>query len=336
MTERNPAVELTHLVNGYQVSQAIHVAVVLGIADHLRDAPRSSGDLAAATGAHPQSLYRLLRALAAVGIFQEDGERRFSLTEMGHCLRSDTANSIAGWASLVGRPYYWQSWGHLLHSVRTGENAFRDLHGSDVWAYRSEHPEESVIFDRAMTALSRGVGGAIIAAYDFGSCGCIVDIGGGQGLLLADLLATRNSLHGILLDLPHVVSRAEALLRNKGVAERCQIVGGNFFEKVPAGGDLYMLKAILHDWGDEDAIRILRVCRRAAKPEGRLLVIERVLGAPNEAPDGKFSDLNMLVAPGGQERTREEFAALLATAGFTLARVIPTGTRHSLIEATPA
>jgi hypothetical protein len=324
------------LINGYQVSQAIHVAAVLRIADHLRDRPHSSNELAAATGTHPQSLYRLLRALAAVGVFHEDSERRFSLTEMGHCLRSNTANSIAGWASLVGRPYYWQSWGHLLHSVRTGENAFRDLHGRDVWAYRSEHPEESAIFDRAMTALSRGVGGAIMAAYDFGPFDCIVDVGGGQGLLLADLLAARSDARGVLLDLPHVLSRAKALLRSKGVAERCQIVGGNFFESVPAGGDLYMLKAILHDWKDNDAIRILRVCRRATKPEGKLLVIEQVLGQPNEAPDGKFSDLNMLVAPGGQERSREEFAILLSAAGFNLTQVIPTATRHSLIEATPA
>jgi predicted protein tyrosine phosphatase len=324
------------LINGYQVSQAIHVAAVLGIADHLREAPRSSDELAALTDTHPQSLYRLLRALAAVGVFHEDGERRFSLTKMGQSLRSDTADSIAGWASLIGRPYYWQTWGHFLHSVRTGDNAFRDLHGSDVWAYRSDHPEESAIFDRAMTALSRGTGAAVIAAYDFGPFDCIVDVGGGQGQLLADLLAARRSARGILLDLPHVVSRAEALLRGKGVAERCQIVGGSFFENVPAGGDLYMLKAILHDWKDEEAIRILRVCRRATKPEGRLLVIERVLGPPNEAADGKFSDLNMLVAPGGQERTREEFASLLAAAGFTLTRVIPTGTRHSLIEGAPA
>lgn len=336
MTERTPAVELMRLINGYQVTQAIHVAAVLGLADHLREGPRSSDELAALTDTHPQSLYRLLRALAAVGVFHEDGERRFSLTEMGQGLRSDTANSIAGWASMVGRPYYWQTWGHFLHSVRTGENAFRDLHGSDVWAYRSDHPEESAIFDRAMTALSRGTGAAVIAAYDFAPFDCVVDVGGGQGLLLADLLAARQGARGILFDLPHVVSRAEALLRGKGVAERCQIVAGSFFESVPAGGDLYMLKAILHDWTDEDAIRILRICRRVTKPEGRLLVIERVLGPPNEAPDGKFSDLNMLVAPGGQERTREEFATLLAAAGFTLTRVIPTGTRHSLIEAAPA
>lgn len=336
MTEPTPPVELLRLINGYQVSQAIHVAAVLGLADHLREGPRSSDELAALTDTHPQSLYRLLRALAAVGVFHEDGERRFSLTEMGQGLRSDTANSIAGWASMVGRPYYWQTWGHFLHSVRTGENAFRDLHGSDVWAYRSDHPEESAIFDRAMTALSRGTGAAVIAAYDFAPFDCVVDVGGGQGLLLADLLAARRGARGILFDLPHVVSRAEALLRGKGVAERCQIVAGSFFESVPAGGDLYMLKAILHDWTDEDAIRILRVCRRVTKPEGRLLVIERVLGPPNESPDGKFSDLNMLVAPGGQERTREEFATLLAAAGFTLTRVIPTGTRHSLIEAAPA
>ena len=335
MNEANPASDLMRLVNGYQVSQAIHVAATLGIADLLKDGPRSADDLAAATGSHAGSLYRVLRALAAVGVFHEDGGRRFALTPMGDCLRSDAANPVGPWAAFIGRPYFWRAWGHLLHCVRTGENAFRHVHATDVWTYRSEHAEEGAIFDRAMTAISRGVIEGVVGSYNFGLFPCVVDVGGGQGALLAGILRSHRAVRGILFDQPHVVAGADELLRKAGVADRCEVVGGSFFERVPEGGDAYLLKAILHDWEDDAAVAILRACRRVIGSGGRLLVLERLIAPPNEQPDAKFSDLNMMVSPGGRERTREEFAALFAAAEFRLVAVAPTGTRLSVIEGLP-
>jgi len=335
MPERDPSIELMRLVNGYQLSQAIHVATVLGIADMLKDGPRTSDDLAAATGAHPRALYRLLRALAAFGVFHEEPGRRFGLTPMGDHLRTDAPGSVAPWAAFIGRAYHWRAWGDLLHSIWTGENAFRHIHGMDAWTYRARHADEGAIFDRAMTGLSRGVGRAVAAAYDFGRFGCIVDVGGGQGALLADILAVHTGVRGILFDQPHVLSGADAVLRGAGVADRCTVVAGNFFEDVPEGGDAYLLKAIVHDWEDAEGIAILQTCRRVVRPGGRLLVVESLVGPPNKTPETKLSDLNMLVGPGGLERTREEFTGLFATAGFRLVDVVPTGTRFSIIEGVP-
>lgn len=336
MAAPTPSAELLRLVNGYQVSQAIHVAATLGIADLLRDGPRASDDLATATRTHPASLYRVLRALAAVGVFHEDEGRRFSLTAMGECLRSDAADPVGPWAAYVGRPYVWQAWAHLLHGVRTGENAFRHVHGVDAWEYRSRHPEEGAVFDRAMTGLSRRLAEAVVAAYDFARFGRVVDVGGGHGAMLAAILAAHPRMRGVLFDQPHVVAGAEAVLRAAGVAERCEVAAGSFFEAVSGGGDAYLLKAILHDWDDAASAAILKTCRRAMRPETRLLVLERVVAPPNEVPEAKFSDLNMLVVPGGRERTREEFAALFAAAGFRLEAVVPTGTRLCVIEGAPA
>jgi hypothetical protein len=310
--------DLLRLINGYQVSQAIHVAATLGIADQLAEGARSAGQLAAATNTHEPSLYRLLRALAAVGVLREDPDRRFTLTPLGEGLRHDAADSPAAWAAFVGRPYHWSAWSHLLHSVRTGENAFTALHGADVWAYRAEHPEESDVFDAAMTALSRRLAAAVLDAYDFGAYEVVADIGGGRGALLSAILARHPHARGVLFDQPAVVA---------GVAlERCRTVGGNFFEDVPGGASAYILKAVLHDWEDKPAVAILRTIRRAAPEGSALLIIERRLGPPNAEPAAKLSDLNMLVGPGGRERTRDEYAALLETAGYALVDETPAGT----------
>lgn len=319
-----PSLALRRLVNGYQVTQAIHVAAVLGIADFLADGPRSSDDLAAAAGAHPEALYRLLRALASVGVFREEAHRRFALTDLGACLRSDAPESVGGWASFVGEPYQWQAWGALLHSVRTGENAFRHVHGIDSWTYRAGHAELSASFDRAMTDLSRQVSAAALTGYDFGRFRQIVDVGGGNGAFLAAILARYPTAHGVLFDQPHVVSGAGPILAEAGVADRCQVVGGSFFEAVPEGGEAYLLKAILHDWEDEPCVQILQTCRRAMADGTSLLVVERVLGGPNENPDAKFSDLNMLVGPMGQERTPDDYGTLFAAAGFRFVGVTPS------------
>jgi SAM-dependent methyltransferase len=335
MTSSNPAAELVLLVTGYRVSQAIHVAATLGIADIIKDGAASASDLAVATNSHAGALYRVLRALAAAGVFHEDDKKRFSLTPLGECLRSDAERSIAAYASFVGRPHQWQAWGSLSHSVRTGENAYRHVHGVGLWDYLVEHPEEAVIFDRVMTDGSRGVVEAIVSAYNFSAFGRVVDIGGGQGVMIAAVLAAHTNTHGILFDRPDVVARAQPVLEAAGVARRCAVVGGSFFETIPEGGDAYLLKYILHDWDDAASLAILAACRRVFRPEGRLLIMERIVGGPNDGLETKTSDLNMLVSPDGQERTADEFAALLANAGFRMERIIEVTPRLSIVEAAP-
>ena len=330
-----PTMVLRRLVNGYQVTQAIHVAATLGIADLLRDGPRLSEELAAATETHAPSLHRVLQALASVGVLHEEDDGAFALTEVGACLRSDAEQPVGAWAAYVGLPSHFGAWAALLHAVRTGENAFRSVHGTDVWAYRARHPREGAIFDQAMTDITVRANRHLVDAYDFGGFATVVDVGGGQGAFLAALLAAHPAMRGVLFDQPHVVAGAPSVLHSAGVDERCDVVAGSFFDTVPAGGDAYVLKAIIHDWDDEDDLRILRRCREAIGPEGTLLVVERELGAPNESADAKFSDLNMMVGPGGRERTREEYAALFEASGFALERSVATAIGLYVFEGRP-
>jgi hypothetical protein len=307
---------------------------MLGIADLLQSGPRGVDELARATGTHAPTLSRLLVALAGIGVLAEtDG--RFGLTPLGECLRTDGPDSVRAWAMNIGLQFHWMSWGHLLDSVRTGEPAFPQLYGTTVWDYRSGRSEENAIFNAAMTALSAGVGDAVVQSYDFSGIAVLVDVGGGEGSLLASILAANPNLQGILFDQPHVVASAAPLLDRAGVAERCQIAAGSFFESVPAGADAYLLKNIVHDWDDETAIAILRRCREAIVDTGKLLVIERVIRPANEPDPAKFLDLTMLVMLGGRERTAEDFERIYAEAGFRLTRVISTGSGLSIIEGAP-
>jgi hypothetical protein len=255
---------------------------------------------------------------------------------MADALRSDAPEPVAGYAAFVGRPYYWQAWSSLLHSVRTGDNAFTAAHGQGVWDYRSQHPEESAIFDAAMTGQSRFVAAAVLDAYDFGGFTRLVDVGGGRGAFMAAILGRWPDLAGVVFDQAHVVAGAPELLGRAGVAARCQVVAGSFFDAVPVGADAYLLKHVVHDWPDERAAAILRTCRAAMVEPATLQLVERVIAEPNNGPDAAFSDLNMMVAPGGQERTEAEYAALLATAGFRLTRIVPTASDVFVIEAAPA
>jgi O-methyltransferase/methyltransferase family protein len=314
-TEPTALDRLRQLINGYQVSQAIHVAATLGIPDLVANGPRQVGDLATASGSDERSLYRLLRALASIGIFHEEDGRRFSSTALSELLGDGAADSLYGWATFTGRPSSWQAWGSLLHSVRTGDNAFRSVHGVDVWEHRARDPAERAVFDRAMTDVTRGINRSLLDAYDFGRFSTVVDVGGGRGALLAALLEAYPTMHGVLFDQPDVVEGVAAELA-PDVGERLEIVGGSFFDHVPESGDAYLLKAIIHDWEDPEALSILEICRRAARPGAAVLVVERELGSPNADPMAKFGDLNMLVNPGGCERTTAEFASLLESAGF--------------------
>jgi SAM-dependent methyltransferase len=315
--------KLHRLINGYQVSQALHVLTALGIPDRLADGPRSSQELAAVVGARESALYRLLRAVAAIGVLEELPGRRFMLTELGEGLRSGVPGSLADWAAFIGRRYCWAAWSRLIDGVRTGGHAFRLEHGTDPWTYRQLHPEEVPIFNRAMNSLSRQVVDSLVAAYDFSRFQTVVDVGGGGGALVAAILGQFPGVRAVLFDLPHVVADARGFIEKAGIAGRCELVGGSFFERVPSGGDAYLLKSVLHDWYDEDVERILKVCHAAMRPGAVLLVLERLLAPPNEGAEGKFSDLNMLVAPGGRERTREEWDAVLRAGGFKLQGVTP-------------
>ena len=218
-----------------------------------------------------------------------------------------------------------------MHSVRTGETAFLSVHGESVWEYRAAHPEEGAIFDAAMSALSKDVAASVVAAYDFAPFSRAVDVGGGQAALIGGILAAYPTLRGVVFDQPHVVARAKAELDRLGIANRCDVVGGDFFDQVPLG-DLLLLKAILHDWDDGRARLVLQNCRRSLPPGGKILVVERVLSSPNEGLEAKLADLNMLVGAGGQERTAEEYAVLLASAGFRLTQVLPTSTRMAILK----
>jgi hypothetical protein len=314
---------LRELVNGFRASQAIHAAVVLGVPDELARGARSTDELAESTGANADALYRLLRALASVGVLHEEDDRRFTLTETGEILRSDVPGSLAGWAAYVGRPSSWNSWGALLHSVRTGENAFRHVHGETIWEWRAARPEEQAVFDGAMAAQTGAVITDLLGAYDFDRFGTIVDVGGGNGTLLAAILERHPGTRGILFDQPHVVEAAAAVLAP--VADRARRIGGSFFESVPEGGDAYVLKWIIHDWEDAESIQILTACREAMGTDATLLMIERDLGPPNAESEAKFSDLNMLVNPGGRERSWDEYAQLFQQAGLRLENSTPAG-----------
>jgi hypothetical protein len=325
--------DLRRMVNGYQLAQALHVAAVLGLSDALDGGARTAGELAEAVGADGDALERLVRALAAAGVYTCDEQGRYANTELGAALRTDAPGSVAGWARLIGRPYYWQAWSSLLHSVRTGENAFASQHGESIWAYRVGHPDELEIFDAAMTALSAAVSDAVVDSYDFGRFATVVDVGGGRGGLLAAILARWPGLRGVLFDQPAVIEAAGPLLTAAGAADRCRRVGGDFFGGVPAGGDAYLLKAIIHDWPDTESVAILRGVRDALPDGGVVLLVEQVLDLAPDPLRTALSDLNMLVAPGGRERTLEQYRALLARADLRLTEAVSTQTDVFVIEA---
>ena len=245
-------------------------------------------------------------------------------------MRLGSRRNYARW---IGTPGQWKSWGNLLHCIKSGESAYEYTHGKDSWTYRKQHPQEQAIFNDAMTGNSRSESQAVLEAYDFSRFSCVVDIGGGQGLLLKEILLACPSARGVLFDQPHVIASAQQVPTE--LAQRCQLVAGSFFEAVPRNGDAYLMKAILHDWDDAKSIEILRTCRRAMSPKAALIVIERVVGSPNESPDSKFSDLNMMIQYAALERTHQEFHDLLKGGGFELAEVVPTRSPMSIIIGKP-
>jgi trans-aconitate methyltransferase len=325
MTQRGG---LQSMITGFRLSAALGVAAELGLSDLLVDGPRTVTELSGATATDPDTLRRLLRALAAVGVYDERPGDAYAVTDLGEGLRSDVPGTLRPLARMLNSPELWAAWAHLGHSVRTGENAFSAVHGTDVWTHRQAHPDQNQVFNDNMTALTSSVASEVAEAYDFSDRAHVVDVGGGQGILLDAVLRRYPDTTGTVFDLEHVVATAPM---TAALAPRWTAVSGSFFDEVPAA-DAYLLKSILHDWRDDRCVDILRTCARSLRPGGVVLVLETLLGRPGYEVHAAFSDLNMLVMAGGRERTEEEYAALFATAGLRLSRLVDTAGRVTVLE----
>jgi O-methyltransferase/methyltransferase family protein len=335
-----PSVAMLRMISGFRVSRAIYVAAKLGIADLLKDGPKTSEELAQLTSTHPPSLYRIMRALTSVGVFAEDEQARLTLTPMAATLQSEIPGSLRAWAILVLGEEDYQAWGDLMHTVQTGETSFDHVFGMGIFQYEAQHPEHAKIFDEAMANLIGVYNSAVLASYSFSSMEKLVDVGGGDGSLMVAILQTNPKMKGMIFDLPNVTEKAKQRITEAGLSGRCEVVGGDALVSVPSGGDAYILSRVMNSFDNERALAILQNCRRAVTQKSKLLLVERVLPDRVEhsiAIQGRFmSDLNMMVISGGRERTAAEHRALLEAAGFTLTKVVPTQSEVSVIEAMPA
>ena len=327
-----PHAVMFDLVINAWVAQAVTAAADLGIADALADGPLTVDELASRVNARPDTLQRLLRALIGRGVFRQRPDGRYALNSLADTLRRDAPVSVAGMARWVGSPQHREHWSHLTEAVQTGKAVVPKLRGKPAFEYLSEQPELAAIFNDAMTTTSEIAIAPVVAAYDFTPYSTIVDVGGGHGRLLSAILTAASNSRGILYDLPEVVAGAPDLLQQYGVADRVRIAEGSFFEAVPEGGDAYVLKNVIHDWADEDAIRILRSVRTAANRGAKLLLVELVIPQHDRDFLGKWIDLEMLVAAEARERTAAEYGRLFKEAGFELTRVVQTASPISVIE----
>jgi len=331
--EMPPEMAMLQMTSGYWISQSIYAAAKLGIPDLLKSGPKNCEELATSTGTKARSLYRVMRALAQVGVFAEKQEGSFSLTPLSTCLQSDVPGSVRALAILFGEEQY-KAWGDILHAVKTGESSFEHVFGMPVFQYYAQNPEAEKTFNAAMTSGSDAEKAAVTQTYDFSTIHKLVDIGGGQGSFISSILKANPNLKGVLFDLPSVVKGANEVIAAEGVAERCEVVGGSFYESVPSGADAYILKHVLHDWDDETSLTILKNCHKAIQENGKILVVEQVVPPGNEPALAKFMDVNMMMLhPGGCERTEAEYQALFEAAGFKLTKVTPTNAMVSVIEA---
>lgn len=325
----HPQEELMKFILAKWISKPIYVAAKLGIADQLSGGPKPIDELAESLGAHAPTLYRLMRALACVGIFAEADDRCFELTPMAACLASDALRPIA---LMMHSPWHDRAWDHLLESVQTGTIAFNAAHGAQAFDWFDRHPRAAAVYHQAQAVKTMAAVPAIIDAYDFSTIHTLIDIGGGTGALMAAILNATPGLTGIVADRPSVVHASDDPIRRNGLARRGRRVACNMFETVPAGGDAYLLSNVLHNWNDADALSILAAIRRAILPQGRLLIIETVVPPGNDFSIAKLLDLEVLVMGGGRERTLAEFRILLNRAGFQLRDIVATQAGVSIIE----
>ena len=336
-SQLRPYEVLFQMVVGKWISQAIGTIVEIGVPDQLAKGARQCRDLASEAGVSEDGLYRLLRALASVGLFTEGADRRFRLTGMGQLLRSDHPESLAGYARFTAHDITWRPWGQLGYSVKTGMPAFDHIFDTSIFEHFSRNPEVAAVFDEAMTSISAMEARATADAYDFKGIETLMDVAGGHGVLLATVLGRHKRIRGVLFDLPHVAAGAAATFTRAGITGRVRIESGDFFKELPSGADAIIMKHIVHDWDDDSATRILQACHRALGARGKVLIVDPVVPPSNTPHYGKLLDLEMLVlTPRGRERTKAEFTRLLRGAGFRLSRVIATEGPLSIVEAVKA
>ena len=326
---------MLQLMGGADITLAISCLAQLGVPDLVEAGPRSADDLAREIGAHPGALYRLMRATASVGVLSEGPDGKFSQTPLSAVLHSNANPSLRAFAIMGARDWWLRGWQRLEYSVRTGKTALDDVYGMPLWEHFKRNPAEAQIFNDGMTNLSMLDSPAVADAYSFHGIDSVVDVGGGHGLLLATILSRNPNLRGTLFDAPHVVEGTkEGPL--KPYLPRCTLAAGDMFSSVPAGADAYMMKHIIHDWPDDRCIQLLKLCRNAVKPGGKLLVIDCVIQPGNDYHPAKFLDLAMLMFPGGKERTETEFRELFAASGWRLNRLLPTASTEAIVEGLPA
>jgi hypothetical protein len=330
VTELPPQIRLTQMITGAVMTHAIQVVADLKIADLVSDGPKTPEELASTTGSDSDSLYRLLRMLAAESIFAEDGQGRFGLTPMAELLRSDSTSHLRDVALTIGS--HARAYLELGHSIRTGQDAFTHVFGVPIFEHLAKNPEEARIFDGAMTGFHGPETAPMIESYDFSAFDTVVDIGGGNASVLLEILKANPKLNGVVFDLPHVADHASSVIVNSAYADRGSAEGGDFFSAVPEDADCYLMRHILHDWDDEKSIAILKNCREAMRPGGKVLVVESVIPPGNEPHPGKMLDVVMLAIPGGRERTADEYRTLFTAAGFKVTRIVPTASPVSVVE----
>lgn len=331
----NNILALKQMITGYWTSQAIYVAAKLELADKLAGGAKSADDLASETQTNAGALFRLLRALSSVGVFTQQVDGKFANSPLSTPLQKSAEDSQWAMAVMMGEEHF-AAWGELLYSIQTGQGSFRKVFGEGVFDFLGKHPEQAKVFDAAMTSIHGKETVLVLDAYDFSQFKTLCDVGGGNGKTLATTLERHPNLQGVLFDLPHVVERARPNLQHAGVADRCQFRGGDFFQQVDVQADAIMMRHIIHDWDDAKCITILKNCRAALNPGGKLLVIESVVPAGNEPGFVKWLDLTMLVIPEGKERTADEYRDLFAAAGLNLKQIVKTAGELDVLEAVPA
>jgi hypothetical protein len=330
-----PAKKLMQMIFGFVTTQAISVAASLSLADLLEDGAKSAEELAQLTGTQARPLYRILRSLASVGIFAEDDTGRFELTPLAQPLRKDSADSLRDFSIFIGAEWHWRAWGDLFSCPQSGQPSFEKTYGKAFFEYLGENNGPAQVFNDAMTSISTVASAAVVDGYDFTGINKLVDVGGGHGALLCSILEKYPQMHGLLIDAPSVISGTNEAIEARGLSKRCEAVDGDFFASVPAGGDAYIMKHIIHDWDDERASTILRCCHQQMPAEGRLLVVEMVIPEGNAPSFGKLMDLEMLVLLHSYERSEEEYRELFKQSGFNLTRVVATKSAYSVIEGVP-
>jgi len=325
------------MCSGYMISAALYPVTKLGIAELLADGPKSISTLTQETGANEDGLYRVMRALSCVGLFSEVSPRTFALTSASNLLRSDVTGNMRDLVMWMTNEFHFKTWGDMMHSVLTGRPSVEKVYGKVCFEVFQDLPETNVEFNNAMTNISAMTIPAVLEAYDFSGIGTLVDVGGGHGLLISQILKHYSDMKGLLFDLPHVLEGAKPRIQRLGLSSRLDTCPCNFFESVPAGGDAYIMQHILHDWTDEQCHVILKNVHQAlaGKKNGKLIVLDSLVNTDGKFDFTKWKDLEMLILPGGRERTEDEFRALLGKAGFRITRTIPLPSMVSIIEAQP-